>query len=197
MLIVAFAFNSNAQKVVVKNGDVTDLPASGTFNVEYDYSKLKVGKFKTEALYVNDQVSKKNNKENGLGDTWKESWESARDRKYHPKFELLFNKELAERGISLKQGVSSDITLIVHVIFIEPGYNIGISKKPSYVSYEFEFVKTADRSKKIAVLALSNVIGEQAMGIDFDTETRVGESFAKGGKILGGFIHKKFKKAKK
>lgn len=54
-----------------------------------------------------------------------------------------------------------------------------------------------NRSKQIAMLTLSNVIGEQMMGMDFDTESRVAESFAKGGKMLAGYIHKKFKKAKK
>jgi hypothetical protein len=37
------------------------------------------------------------------------------------------------------------------------------------------------------------VPGAQAMGFDYDTGTRIAESYAKGGKMLAGFITKSTK----
>ncbi len=37
------------------------------------------------------------------------------------------------------------------------------------------------------------VPGSQAMGFDYDTGTRIAEAYAKGAKMLAGFISKKIK----
>ncbi len=199
LLVACVAFVAKANmgegvKVVLTSGDAKVFAGQKVVNVEYDYSSFGVGKFKTEEEYVNKKVTELNAKEAGKGDKWREGWETSRDTRFAPKFEQLFNDVLTKRDVSVAQNSSdAQYTLIVIVTFIEPGYNIGISKRPAYVDFEFKMVETANRDNVAATFELKNVVGSQAMGYDFDTGSRVAESFAKGGKMLAGFIYKKIK----
>lgn len=176
-----------SQKIVKAEGDLAFLKSEKELNVEYDYSNMGVGKFKTEEEYVNSKVKEYNEKEAGKGDKWKESWETSRDRVYHPKFEELFNKYA---GVKASQNnENAKYTLIIKTVFTEPGFNVGVASKPAAVSFEYIFVET-DTKNVAAKYTHANVPGAQAMGYDFDTSTRISESYAKAGKMLGGFIVK-------
>src|SRR5690606_41159075 len=62
------------------------LKGQKAINLEYDYSEMGVGKYKTEEAYLEEKSAERNKKEAGTGDKWKESWTTSRDRVYHPKF---------------------------------------------------------------------------------------------------------------
>lgn len=181
-----------ASKVILKSGDFNFLKNEKQLNVEYDYSTLKVGAFNSEQEYIDKRVKELNEKEAGKGDKWKEGWVNARKERFQPKFKELYNDKMGdEKKATIDENAkSAKYTLIVRTTFIEPGYNIGISKKPSFVNFEFEYVETADHTKKLAEAYVNNVIGSQAMGFDYDTGSRVAESYAKGGKMLAIFIIK-------
>lgn len=187
MLFVGLTSMVFSQKIIKAEGDLTFLKSQKNLNLEYDYSEMGVGKFKTEEEYVNTKVKEYNADEPGRGDKWKESWEGSRDRVYHPKFEELFNKY---SGLTAsRNNENADYTLIVKTIFTEPGFNVGVMSKPAGVSFEYIFVDSATK-KVVAVYTQTNVPGAQAMGYDFDTSTRISESYAKAGKMLGSFIAK-------
>lgn len=190
LLFLAFTTAAFSQKIVKLEGDLSFLNGQKELNVVYDYSDMAVGEFDSEEDYVNKKVGEYNEKEPGRGDKWKESWESSRERVYHPKFEELFNKYAAKAGIDITTGrEDAKYTLIVKTVFTEPGWNIGISSRPSAVSFEYIFVETGT-DKVVAKYSQKNVPGAQAMGMDYDTSTRISESYAKAGKMLGAFISK-------
>lgn len=187
MMFVGMASMGFSQKIIKSEGDLGFLKSEKTLNLEYDYSNMGVGKFKSEEDYVNSKVKEYNEKEAGKGDQWKESWEGSRDRVYHPKFEELFNKY---SGLTAsRNNENANYTLIVKTVFTEPGFNVGVASKPAAVSFEYIFVDSATK-KVVAKYTQANVPGAQAMGYDFDTSTRISESYAKAGKMLGGFIVK-------
>ena len=159
----------------------------------YDYTDLHVWKRnKTEADYVDLKVKEKNEKVAGTGDKWKVAWEKARDDRYKPKFEQLFNKYLQKYSVTGGEGMTdAKYTLIVKTTFIFPGYNIGFSKMPSYVDFEFIWVETANKEKTITKQVFTNAKGSQVMGFDYDIPTRVAESYAVAGKRLASLIVKK------
>lgn len=162
-------------------------------NVTYDFSDYGVGDYPSEEDYVNKKVKEGNDKKDGKGDKWKESWYGSRERVYQPKFESLFNKVLSKKGISIEQGEEGvAYTLTVKTTFMEPGFNIGITSRPAAVSFEYIF--TNSDGEVVARLSQRMVPGSQAMGMDFDTSTRISESYAKAGKMLAGHIYKKIKK---
>lgn len=180
-----------AQKIVLKSGSLDFLKGIKELKLQYDYSNLKVGK-KTESDYVNEKVEAKNKKEPGTGDKFKESWLNDRPTRYEPKFEELFNKYMGEKGITgSKDAANAKYIMVVHTTVIEPGYNIGISRQNAYCDYVVTFKDAADPSKELAVLTIDNAPGGTFGGYDFDSGQRVGESYAKCGKALAGFLIKK------
>ena len=195
MLFVGVAAFSFGQKIVNTSGDakVAFLKGQKAINIEYDYSEMGVGKYKTEEAYLEEKAAERNEKEAGSGDKWRDSWVGSRDRVYHTKFEELFNKGVAAKGMKGERGIDAEYTLIVKTTFTEPGFNIGITKKAASINVEYIFVETTNRDNVLAKFVQNGVPGAQAMGMDYDTSTRISESYAKAGKMLAAFLMKALK----
>ncbi|MCF0056968.1 hypothetical protein [Dyadobacter sp. CY356] len=192
-VMLCFVFHSGfAQKVDLRSGDVDVLAGQKTVNVQYDYSEFGVGKFATEKEYLDKKSGEYNAKEAGKGDEWKKAWVADRQNKYEPKFEELFNKGLEDNGLKISQGSDAKYTFVIHTTYLEPGYNVGVMRKNAYLNYKIDLVETAGK-KSIAEMVLTNVPGGQFGGFDFDSGTRIAESYAKAGKVLAAFIDKKLK----
>jgi len=194
--VIAFAAigasDSFAQRVDLKSGDVAVLSGQKTVNIEYDYSEFGVGKFATEKEYLDKKSAEYNAKEAGKGDTWKKAWVDDRKNRFEPKFEELFNKGMADKGLQAVQSrPDATYTLIVRTKFVEPGFNVGVMRKNAYVDYEVDLVESANKSAKVAEINMRNVPGGQFGGFDFDTGVRIAESYAKAGKSLAAFLDKK------
>lgn len=185
---------SFAQKINNLEGDksYSFLKGSKELNVKFDYSDMAVGKYDSEEDYVNAKVAEYNKKEAGKGDSWRDSWYGSRERIYHVKFMQLFTKGLAKPGINATEGEDAPVTLTVHTTFTEPGFNVGVTSRPASINVEYIFTNTEDGSV-LAKFEQKGVPGAQAMGFDFDTSTRISESYAKAGKMLAGAIAKSLK----
>jgi hypothetical protein len=142
-----------------------------------------VGKFDVEADYIEKKVTEMNEDEAGTGDSWKEAWFDDREGRYEPKFEEL----LGEYAPFIKSGkdVEAEITLLVHTTFIEPGFNVGVSRKPALIDLELTFLRGEEQ---VLVMSLLKSPGNGAMGFDFDAEYRISEAYAKAGKTLGKYL---------
>lgn len=196
-LFLMLGLTVKAQKIKVLSGDLAFLAGQTDLKVIYDYEGMKVGK-KTEAAYIKEKVTENNKKEAGKGDEWLAGWTSARKERYEPKFEELINDILAKKSnVKVSQDAAAKYTLIVKTIRTEPGFNVGVAKMPSFVDSHFIFVETENPKKVLSKIELLNVQGAQAMGFDFDSGTRIAESYAKGGKILGKYLEKNAFKNKK
>jgi hypothetical protein len=189
LLATTFISVSAFAQTHAKKGKYDFLKGEKTLNLEYDYSKMTVGKKKTEKEYVAKKVADHNAKEAGKGDKWKENWLNARTKRYEPKFETLINKSLEKTGIKASQAADAKYTLIVKTVYTEPGYNIGISKMPARIDFEMVFIETASK-KEVASYVIPKVPGSQMAGYDFDVGSRVAECYAKGGKMIGAYIYK-------
>jgi len=198
VLFLSAAFAASAQygsmggsKVIKKSGDLKTIKSEKKIKVEYDYSNMKVGAFNSETEFVDKKVKEYNDKEKGKGDKWKDGWVGARKSRYQPKFQELYNKGGQKIGQSIDESASeTKYTLIVKTTFVEPGFNIGLAKKPAFCNFEFVYVETANPSTVVCELYLNNVIGSQGMGFDYDVGSRVAESYAKAGKMLMAYIIK-------
>ena len=175
-----------------KKGHYKFLKGESSILIKYEYEDMTVGKKLTEEEYVSQKVADYNKKEAGTGDAWAESWVSSRDARYEPKFESLFNKSLEKTGITATEDADANIMLIVKTIYTEPGFNVGVMKKPASVNYVFLFVDR-ETGEELANYTLSQVPGAQAMGYDYDAGSRIAESYAKSGKMLGSYIAKNLK----
>jgi hypothetical protein len=184
-VLAGFAFTfcflpASAQKVKNTSGNADVLKPETTVNIEFVYDNLSVGKYKNEQDYIAAKTEEYNKKEAGKGDTWAASWKNDKASRFEPKFIELFT---INSGMTVSK--AAKYTLIFKTISIEPGYNIGISRKNAEIDAEVWIVETANRNNKVATLTLTNVPGGTAFGYDFDTGLRISEAYANSGKKLG------------
>lgn len=191
-LTVAACFMMNtadAAKVKLKSGKLDALKGVKEMNVKYDYSNMTVTtKNKPETEYIEDKKAEYNKKEAGKGDKWAESWEADRDKRYKVQFKEEFDKQ---SGITLNENSDAKYTIIFHTTHTETGYNIGISRRNAYIDGEATIVETANPDNVIAVITVQDAQGGTFGGYDFDSGTRLQESYAVAGKTIGKFIKKK------
>lgn len=195
--MVLIAGMAMSQKVVKLSGDVSKLKGITDFAVEFDWSEMQVavdmwGKdLQAEADYTEKKVMDLNQKEEGKGQKWMEDWNHGKTTAYPAKFLELLNKSTSKKGGNFAEGSDAKYVLKVTTTVLMPGWNIGVSKKPAFVSFKYTFyeLKGTERVELCSFQCL-NVVGSQAMGFDYTTTARVVESYAKGGKILGNFLMK-------
>ena len=187
-LILSCSLMVDAQKVRWESGkDLKFLKNEKFINTEYDYSNMSVGKFDKEEDYIQEKVAEQNKKEKGKGDKWLVNWKADRKASFEPKFEELLNKHVEKLDKLFLKKENTNITVVLETTKFEPGFNIGVMKKPAYCDFIIKFID----NKTKAVLAsgfLKNVPGSQFGGNDYDVTSRVAESYAKAGKVLGKYI---------
>ncbi|MFA7273749.1 MAG: hypothetical protein WC044_07760 [Crocinitomicaceae bacterium] len=189
-LFVALTGIAFSQKITILEGDLSFLKGEKILNVEYDYSNFGVGKFKTEKEYVDKKVAEYNAKEAGKGDKWKDSWEGDRAGRFEPQFELLFNKTIEKQGIYLGNEKKAKYKMIVHTTFVEPGFNIYVTKKYAAVDLLIDIVAVDNPSKILCQIVSKGNPGRTYGYDDFDTGLRISEAYELAGKKLGAFIFK-------
>jgi len=172
--------------------DLSYLKGQKEILIKFTYDNMTVGK-KSENEYIKEKVEDYNKKEAGKGDAWAKSWTENRGTTYEPKFEELFNKSAGENLSGSRKNTSAKYTLIVHTTRTEPGFNIGVMKKNAEGDFELSIVETANPSNVLSKGVLMSVPGSQFAGYDYDVSSRVKESYAKAGKMVG----KKLAKATK
>jgi len=179
----------DAQKISIQKGSLGAVKGQKML-ATFDYSGMAVGKFDKEEDYIAKKMEDYNKDEAGKGDKWAASWKGDRERRYEPKFEELFNKYGEKPGVSaFRSATDAKYEVNIHTIFTEPGFNVGVMRKPAYIDAIVTFKDRAS-GEEIAVLKVDNVPGMDAMGYDFDTGVRIEESYAKLGKALANFIAK-------
>ncbi len=183
--ILLISITSFGQKIKVDSGKLSALKGITDLKIEYDYSNLGVGKFDVEDDYIVKKVADMNEDEAGKGDKWKEAWFNDRETRYEPKFEELF-ADYAD-FINSGQDVESEYLMNVHTTFIEPGYNVGVARKPAGINLEVSFSKGGEELVNILII---NAPGGGAMGYDFDAGYRIQEAYAKAAKSLGKYLTK-------
>jgi hypothetical protein len=186
--VVLIAGSTYAQKIKVTSGNLQDLKGVEKLKIVYDYSNLAVGKFTNENDYIAKKMADAEKDKPGTGEDWKAKWYSDRPTKYEPKFEELFSKYTP--NIKSGKDVESDVVMTVHTTFIEPGYNVYVSRQPASLNFTITFTKGGS---EIAAATLTKTPGGAAMGYDFDAALRISEGFAKAGKSFGAYLAKAIK----
>ena len=188
--ITTFSATGYAQKIKLEDGNLDFLKNEKSINIEYTFDNMKVGKYDNEQDYVTKKKEDMNKKEPGTGDKWAKAWVDDRANRYEPKFEELFTKDHA---LQVNSKGTAKYTMIYHTTFLEPGYNIGISRKNAQHNAEAWIVEAANKNKVLAKISLDKALGRDFWGADFDTGARLAETYADAGKALAKFIEKQTK----
>jgi hypothetical protein len=195
--------NLAAQKLT--SGSLDALKGEKTLNVMFEYSNITVGnaanpfatgKGTPEKEYVDKKTSDLNAKNPGDGDRWAQAWKDDRSRLFQPAFLQAFNEKLEKQGVVGKEnGSDAKYTLLVKTFFVDPGWNIGVSKKEAFISLLIDIVETADHSKVIASVEMKNVLKKVQvsygdMTFDFAVGMRLQACYDQAGISFGKFLSK-------
>jgi hypothetical protein len=181
---------SYGQRIKLIEGDLNALKGQTSFNTEFTYDNMIVGKEMTEKEYIKDKKTKLDEKEPGRGASWEKNWIDDRTSRFAPQFRELFSKHAGVSVVNEK----APYTLIFKTTRTEPGWNVGVMKAAAYIDAEAWIVETTNRKKIVAKISVIKAPGRSMMGNDFETGGRLQEAYAKAGKELGGFIKKQLKK---
>lgn len=194
ILIVCLAIatiSGMAQKIKITSGDLASLKDAKSYLVTFDYSAMGVGKFEKEEDYVAKKCAEVEEKGDQTCEEWKAKWEGDRTERFQPKFLELFNEYLNRKEVTASQEDEGQAyEVIVHTLFTEPGYNVGVMRQPASLNFEITIFEKANKDNKV-VITMTGVPGQGAMGYDFDAGFRIQESYAKCGKELGALMLKK------
>jgi hypothetical protein len=181
----------DAQKLkLTKGSDLSFMKGTTKILVKYTYDNMSVGKM-TEEAYLEKRSKELDEKEPGRGDIWKKKWTEDRQQRFEPKFEELFNKVIGKKGVAAgSQFSDAEYVVEVKTTWTEPGYYVGVSSRPAFITGVVVITKNGDPSNELAVIEFINAPGN-SVGASWDTGERIKESYAKLGKSLGAFMIKK------
>ncbi len=189
-----------AQKL--KSGDLSVLKGQKVINLTYDYSKMEVGKFKSEEEYVSKGTDDRNKKKAGSGDAWAAKWNSGKTEKYQPVFREELNRQAKDCGIQGKEDPSAKYTFVIHTEFMETGVETVVmgSAKSAEVNLEVDLVETSAPDKIIATIEMEGAKPKSNMRMSvggvpvnkevYDPTIRVSECYETAGKQIGKLICK-------
>jgi hypothetical protein len=177
-----------AQEVDLTKGDLSILKGETSINIELTYEKMAVGDFSKEADYIKKRTDELNAKDPPGGEKWAIEWEADKKKFYVDKFILGFTKQN-------KMTFSKDAkyTLIFNTKALEPGYQVGVSKRNAGVDGKVTLVETAKRDKPLAVLYVERAPETKWRGAAFDAKSRIGDAYFMDGQKVGKFIEKNIK----
>ncbi len=186
--VLFYSLAGFAQEVDLTKGDLSVLKGETTINIEFTFEKMSVGDFNKEADYIKKRIEEENKKDPPNGDNWAAQWEEQKKNYFGDKFILGFTKQN-------KMTFSKDAkyTLIFNTRALEPGYQVGISKRNAGVDGNVTLVETAKRDKKLAVLFVERAPETKWRGAAFDAKSRIGDAYYMDGQKVGKFIEKNIK----
>lgn len=185
LLLLAMPSVVFAQTVKLVEGDLKALKGEKTIKIDFSYENMTVGdKELKESEYIKDKKAEYDQKEPGRGEKWEQAWIGDREKRFEPKFILLF-----EKHSKMKAAPDSKYTLIFHTTRTEPGWLVtGMIRKNARIDAQVYIVETANPKNIIARLTVTNAPGSGAMGYDYDTGLRIQEAYAKSGKEVGKVV---------
>lgn len=180
------------QKMKIKEGNFKNLKGITEFNLEFDYTNLKVDKFKTEEEFLEDKMKKR--EEKGTDQDFKASWFADRENRYEPKFIESFNKRFEKEEVKVGKELSSaKYTMKIKTTWIYPGYNVGVVRQPAKLNTTIYVFEMNNSDAPILVVDYDKALGNGAMGFDYNSGYRISEAYAKLAKTLAGDIKKRAK----
>ena len=196
LMLIAVLFCNTlmfSQKVKVTEGSFKNLKGISAYNLEFDYSDVQIPKYDSEEEFLADKMAKRDEKEPGTGQKFKESWFSDREERYEPKFIESFNKRFDDGEVKVGKNIGAEYTMKIHTTLLWAGYNVGVVRKNAKLEATVTVYKTDDPSQILWSANYTKVEGGGAMGYDFDSGYRISEGYAKLAKEIAKNIRKKAK----
>lgn len=180
-----------AQKPKTLEGKTKNLKGITTYNLEYDYSDVQIPKYDSEEEFLEDKMAKREEKEAGTGEEFKDSWFDDREKRYEPKFKESFDKRFDEGEFNVsKENTDAKHTIKIHTTKLYAGYNVGVVRRNAEIDAVLTIYESENPSNIIWSGKFSKVQGAGAMGYDFNSGYRISECYAKLAKEFAKMLKK-------
>jgi len=197
VLILAFLLavvTIYAQKPKVQEGKAKNLKGITAYNLEFDYSDVQIPKYDSEEEFLEDKMAKREEKEAGTGEKFKESWFADRENRYEPKFVESFDKRFKNGEIKVaKDMADAEYTIKIHTTRMYAGYNVGIVRRNAEIDVLMTIYETDNLSNILWSGKFTRVQGYGAMGNDYNSGYRISECYAKLAKEFAKYLSKNAK----
>ncbi|RPD98575.1 hypothetical protein EGM88_05115 [Aureibaculum marinum] len=169
-----------AQKPKTIEGKTKDLKGITSYNLEFDYSDVQIPKYDSEEEFLKDKMAKREEKEAGTGEKFKESWFADRENRYEPKFIESFNKRFTDGEMKAdKEMTEAKYTIKIHTTKLYAGYNVGVWRQNAEIDAVLTVYETENPSTVLWSGKYAKVQGYGAMGNDYNSGYRISECYAK------------------
>jgi hypothetical protein len=175
LISTSFVFS---QKVNVTKGDWSDLKNITEYTLVFDYSDLEIPKYDSEEAFLDDKMAKRDEKEPGTGEAFKESWFSDRGEFYEPRFIETFNDRYKDGLVKVDRDLgSAEYTMKIHTTLIYPGYNVGVVRQNSKIEVTVSVYKNDSPDNVLFEAEFTKVEGAGNAGYDFNSGQRIADAY--------------------
>lgn len=178
LIVLSFTNLLFAQRYKVLEGKLKNLKGIATYQVEFNYDKLKIHGYDSEKEFLKDKIEKrKNNPEKA--ESFESDWFQNRENYYHPAFVEFFNAFFKDEECKITD--NAPYIMKVNVVWLYPGYLV----EPAKISAIIDFYSVENSSQKILSIQFDKVIGYEKnayVGKDYD---RIIGAYKKLAKNLG------------
>lgn len=152
-LLFSFLFLVNfvlmGQKFKTAEGSLQNIKGIESYNILFEYSQdLKITDKKTEEDFLEYQYAKRERRSIGSGKEFKKLWFGNRISRYQPLFISEFNNfKLRNRHIIITpNSQTADYTMVITILLIYPGYDVGVWEEKSELEAKFTIYKNTATS---------------------------------------------------
>jgi hypothetical protein len=175
LISTSFVFS---QKVNVTKGDWSNLKGISEYTLVFDYSNLEIPKYDSEEAFLDDKMAKRDEKEPGTGEAFKESWFSDRENYYEPRFIETFNDRYKDGLVKVDRDLgSAEYTMKIHTTLIYPGYNVGVVRQNSKIEVTVSVYKNDSPDNVLFEAEFTKVEGAGNAGYDFNSGQRIADAY--------------------
>jgi len=180
-----------SQKMKVEEGNFKNLKGITSYKLEFDYTDVEIPKYDSEEEFLEDKMAKREEKEAGAGEKFKNSWFSDREKRYEPKYVESFNKRFDDGKIKVGSDLDdAKYIMKIHTTKLYAGYNVGIVRHNSEIDAIVTVYEAGNPSNILLSGKYKDVQGSGAMGYDFDSGYRISECYAKLAKNVAKSVKK-------
>lgn len=190
LLLLCFE-STYGQVFKTETGSLEALSGINRYKVVFEYAEdLKIPKYDSEEAFLETQVKKKNKKELGSGEDFKNQWITNRTQQFEPKFIQEFNFfNLKEKQVTVARNVSDyDFIMVVHTSLIDPGNSNFIFKKDARLEVTIRIYKSDTPNQILYITELVDVHSKSASLDDYD---RIMSAYAELGRGLSKHLSRK------
>lgn len=174
-----------------ESGSLESIFGVERYNIVFEYAEdLKIPKYESEEAFLEIHASKKDKKEMGSGETFKNLWFANREKLFEPKFIQEFNFfNLKEKQVTVARNVSdAEYTMVVRTSLIDPGNSNFFFKKDARLEVTIHIYKSDSPHQ---VLYTTEIVDVHSRGANTNEYDRIMSAFAELGRGLSKHLSRK------